>query len=127
MNSTSKEPTNRTSSKALAKNRIKNSSGAPRKILNKSTSQKLSLSGLVSPKNNTTTLKKIFDFKSPSLKMLTTRKSKESDSRVQKIGQAFESFKSKHNLIAKEKTKKKHFINFVEKLIEGKVRNVNFI
>lgn len=127
LTSISKEPSSRSHFKALPTSRVKNASGVQRKILNKSTSQKLSLSGLISPKNNTTMMKKIFDFKSPSLKMLVIRKNKESEGRVQKISKLFEEFKVKLDKIARVSGRHKHVIGFLEKVIEGKMNTVIFI
>lgn len=61
-----------------------------RKILNKSTSQKLSLSGLISPKNNTTVVKKLSLARSPVIKVL---KSANKSEKLQKILEIFKKFK----------------------------------
>lgn len=61
-----------------------------RRVLNKSTSQKLSLSGLISPKNNSTIVKKISLARSPVIKLL---KPKPNPEKLEKIIKLFKKFK----------------------------------
>ena len=127
VNSVMKESTLRENLKILQNTRIKNASNTQRKILNKSTSQKLSLSGLISPKTNVTVLKKAFDFRSPSLKMLANKKKPEEEGKMTKISSIFENFKKNHQkIVAGEKIQKKHAIYFIEKMLNDKLRNVRF-
>ena len=59
-------PLSKSNFKLLATTRTKNISSLRRKLLNKSTSQKLSLSGLISPKIQSVMYKEMAEFKSPS-------------------------------------------------------------
>ena len=60
-----------------------------RRVLNKSTSQKLSLSGLISPKNNSTVVKKVSLARSPVTKLLRPRPNPVKLERIIKIFQKF--------------------------------------
>ena len=110
--------------KLLTTRRLKNSSSNGKKVLNKSISQKLSLSGLMTPKNNTVTYKNAFDFKTPSLKLLSSRNRRESKSKLMRIGEIFEKFKQTQQTGEKKKSKNGIMMKFIGKFVEDKKRSV---
>lgn len=95
-----------------------------KKILNKSTSQKKSLSSLITPRNNTVTYKPLFSFRTPSLKIISVTNSSKSEDKVQKIRTLFEKLKKKHNVIALKRVNKDYGIKFIEKLVDCKSRSL---
>lgn len=119
--------TARNSLKILSTTQIKGNSVIQRQSLSKSTSQKLSISGLVTPKVAKTALKKIFEFRSPNLKMLTTRKKNDfgdSDGKIQKISIYFDKFIQRYKTITKENLRKKQCLYEIDKSRESRQKNV---
>lgn len=108
--------------KLLTTRNGKNALNSSRKVLQKSISQKLSASGVFTPKNNTIVGKNAFDFRSPSLKLLAKQKN---ESKIEKIDKIFEKFKKTHGKRQENKSKI-HKIKFIEKFIESNSRNVRF-
>ena len=113
--------------KLITTARTKNPINTIGKSLNKSNSQKLSLSGLISTKNSTMKMKKVFDFRSPSLKMLNLKNTVEASNKMQKLHDLFEKFKRDNNPMIQSKENSMKMTKFVEKIVESKTRNVKFI
>lgn len=116
--------------KVMSRTRISNISSGKRKSLNKSTSQKLSMSGLTSPKTNITTLQKVFEFKSPSLKMLTTRnkvRNRDLDKQMVRVNMIFDKFRQRYETVTSENLGKKQSLYEIDKMMEKKHNNVRNI
>jgi hypothetical protein len=97
-----------------------------RKLLNKSTSQKLSFSGLISPKNSTTVLKKFPILKSPS----KNPQNPPEFQKIQKISEIFLKFREKSENLYNfnpERQKTRKMFRFVESFLQSCMKKVFFI
>ena len=94
-----------------------------RKILNKSTSQKLSLSGLISPKNSTMVLKKFPSLKSPR-NPVKPAKEPEKLQRILEVLQKFKEKSEKIRSFQSETEQSKKIFRFIEQYLQNSMRSV---
>jgi hypothetical protein len=111
--------------KVSSSSKGKNTSVTHRKILNNSASQRIATSkieAIHSPRERTLLNLKIFQQKSPRLKILNIQNKLKDDRKYEKIHRTFNVFKNTHKAILRSKRGKRLVVRFLERFIESKMR-----
>ena len=106
--------------------KVKNTSMTHRKILNNSASQKIStttkIEAIQSPREKTLLNLKIFQQKSPRLKIINIQNKLKDDKKIEKVNKIYTKFRNIHKAILRSKRSKRLVARFIERFIESKLK-----